>query len=145
MKIDTRKFGEIEIDEKKIMTMPDGLLGFPGFERFVLIEDPKTVPFCWFQSVEGASLALVVINPFVFKPDYSFDLKSVMDARKWKDAKEKELLVYVVVNISENGDAKKITANLMGPLVINPKANEAVQVVMPNSDYSHQHLIIESS
>lgn len=141
----TRKFGEIEIDEQKILLMPEGLPGFPGFERFVLMEDPKSAPFCWFQSVDAPNLALVVMSPFIFKPDYDVDLEAFIASRKWKGIKAKDVLIYVVINISEGEKDKKITANLIGPIVINPKNNEAIQVIMPNSAYSHQHNVLESS
>ncbi|MCK5350563.1 MAG: flagellar assembly protein FliW, partial [Desulfobacula sp.] len=56
-----------------------------------------------------------------------------------------DLLIYVVVNIIGEKENKKITANLMGPLVINSKNNEAVQVVISDPAYSCQYNILESS
>ncbi len=125
--------------------MPEGLPGFPGFERFVLLEDPKTDPFCWFQSIEEPNLALVIMNPLVFKPDYRLSLGQFISGRNWKGVKEDDLLVYVVVNISGEKENKKITANLMGPLVINSKNNEAVQVVISDPVYSYQYNILKPS
>ena len=145
MKINTRKFGEIDIDETKILAMPGGLPGFKGFERFILLKDQKTEPFCWFQSVEEPNLALVIMDPAVFKSDYHVDLKKIINEINWDGAKEENLLIYVVINISGEEENKKITANLMGPLVINLKNNEAVQVVIPDSTYSHQYNILEPS
>lgn len=142
MKINTRKFGEIEIDEAKILSMPDGLPGFPGFERFVLLEDTKTAPFCWYQSIEDPNLALVVMSPFLFMADYQPGLKGLIADRGWTGVREEELITYVVINITENNKKKKITANLVGPLVINPKTNEAVQLVISDSTYSCQHTIL---
>lgn len=144
MKIDTKKFGTIEIDEKKILTMPDGLPGFPGFERFVLLEDSKTAPFCWFQSIEEPFLALILTNPFLFKPDYLLDLADFIETRGWDGLKTEDLLIYVVVNISDDEAVTRITANLMGPLVINPKNNEVIQVVISDTNYSHQYNLLES-
>ena len=144
MKIKTRKFGEIEIDEKKILSMPKGLPGFPGFERFVLIEDSKSAPFCWFQSLEEPNLALIIMSPFLFKPDYEIDLKGFIISRGWKDVEIKDLLIYVVINIFEGEKEKRITANLIGPLIINSKNNEVIQVAVSNSTYSHQHNVLES-
>lgn len=143
MKFNTRKFGEIEVDEKKILIMPEGLPGFPGHKKFALLEDPKTAPFCWYQSMEDANLALVVMSPFIFKPDYEIDLEDFTASRKnWKGVKPKDLLVYVVINVSEEKGEKSITANLVGPIVMNSKNNEAVQVVLANSSYSHQHNVL---
>lgn len=144
MKINTRKFGEIEIDENNILTMPEGLPGFPGYERFVIIDEPKTEPFCWFQSVDEPNLNLVIINPFIFKPDYEPGLQSMIQLRNWTDIKAEELVVFVVVNISGEADEKVITANLLGPLVINPQTREAVQFVISDTLYSMHHNVIES-
>ncbi len=145
MKIKTRKFGEIEIDENKTLSMPEGLPGFSGFERFVLLEDPKTAPFCWLQSLEEPNLALVMMSPFLFKPDYEIDLKGFIASRGWKNVETKDLVVYVVINITKGEGVNKITANLIGPIVINLKNNEAIQVVISNSNYSHRHNVLESS
>lgn len=145
MKINTRKFGEIVIDEQKILIMPEGLPGFPGYDRFILLEDRKTAPFCWLQSLEEPGLTLVVMNPLIFKPDYRLSLEKFINDRGWKGVKEEDLLVYVVVNISGEKENKKITANLMGPLVVNPKNNEAVQVVISDPVYSYQYDILKSS
>jgi len=144
LKIKTRKFGKIEIDENKTLSMPEGLPGFSGFERFVLLEDPKSAPFCWFQSVEEPNLALVIMSPFLFKPDYEIDLKGFIASRGWGNVETKDLLVYVVINISKGEKVNRITANLIGPIIINLKNNEAIQVVISNSTYSHQHNVLES-
>jgi len=143
VKIMTRKFGEIDIDEKKILFMPEGLPGFPGFERFVLLEDPKSAPFCWLQSMEEPNLALVMMSPFIFMPDYEIDLEGFIASRGWKGIEKKDLLVYVVVNISKGEDGRKITSNLIGPIIINSKNNEAIQVIVSNSSYSYQHNVLE--
>ena len=144
MKINTRKFGEIDIEDKKILTMPEGLPGFPGFERFVLFEDPKTAPFCWFQSVESPNLSLIVMNPVVFKPDYKLNLQALISSRDWKDVKPEDLLIFVVINIKEGEQEKRITANLMGPLVINLRNKEVIQMALCDSDYSHQYDVLEA-
>jgi len=144
VEITTRKFGKIEIDEMKIVTMPEGLPGFPDFDRFVLLEDEKIAPFSWLQSVEEPDLALVIMNPLLFKPDYEMNgLEDFIVARGWENTMVSDLLIYVVVNISQGEKEQKITANLMGPLIINSKNNEAVQVVISDSSYSHQHNVLE--
>ncbi len=144
MKIHTRKFGEIDIDDRKILTMPEGLPGFPGFERFALLEDPKTAPFCWYQSIETPDLSLVVMNPFLFMPDYHLDLEPVIAARGWGTIAPENLMIFVVINIKEQEQKKSITANLMGPLVINLENREAIQVAICDSDYSHQHDVLNA-
>lgn len=124
--------------------MPYGLPGFEAFEKFVLLEDPKTEPFCWFQSIDEPNLSLIVMNPFLFKPDYQVDLEELVKTQDWPGVTPKDLLIFVVVNVREEKQGKTITANLMGPLVINPKKNEAVQVVISDTSYSHQHNVLKS-
>ncbi len=143
MKIGTRKFGEIQIDETKILSMPEGLPGFSGFDKFILLEDPKTAPFCWFQSVQEPNLALVIMDPKIFKPDYRIGLDKVIRDLGWKGLAREDALVYVVVNIFGQDEDKQITANLIGPLVINSKNNQAVQVVLSDATYSCQYNILE--
>lgn len=142
MKINTRKFGTIEIDEDKIISMPDGLPGFPGFTQFVLLEDTTSKPFCWFQSVENPELALVVMSPFIFKPDYEIDVEPGDVSKRWNAVKPEDLVIYVVINVGEEAGVKKITANLIGPIIVNSKNNEAIQFVISDSGYSFQHDVL---
>ena len=145
MKIGTRRFGDMHVDAGKILKMPEGLPGFPGFDQFVLIEDKKTAPFCWLQSTQTPDLALVVMDPFLFMPDYQVNVDTLIAEMDWKNINREDLLIYVVVNISGKNETKKITANLMGPLVINPKTNQAVQLIMADSPYSCHHDILAAS
>lgn len=142
LKINTRKFGEIEITEEKIFRMPQGMLGFPGRERYTLLERAETRPFCWLQCVDDPDLAMVVMNPHLFKSDYSAGLKDVIAEMGWEGIKEEELLVFVVINIWEEETVNRITANLIGPIIVNMEKGEAFQKVMTESPYSHQHNVL---
>ena len=141
MKIETSQFGTIQIPEEKIITMPAGMPGFPGRRRFIILEREETRPFCWYQCVDDPGLALVIMNPYLFKPDYSVDLKPALKEMSWEDDGEDSLKLYVVVNASE-GVPEKITANLIGPLVINSRRHEAVQMVIHDCPYSHRYPIL---
>jgi len=141
LKIETAQFGTIQIAEGKIITMPAGMPGFPGRRRFIILEREETRPFCWYQCVDDPGLALVIMNPYFFKPDYSVDLKPALKEMSWENDGEDSLSLYVVVNASE-GMPEKITANLIGPLVINSRRHEAVQMVIHDSPYSHRYPIL---
>jgi len=142
MKVLTRKFGEIEIDEAKTLTVFDGLLGFEEYKRYVLLTDPKTTPFCWLQSIEEPNLSLIVMEPLFFKPDYTLNLDQLMLTLGWEDVDSRDLIVYVVVNLSKEDPEKQITANLLGPILINPKTNEMVQAIISDTDYAHDHIVL---
>ena len=142
MKLKTRRFGEIEIDEKKIISMPvRGMLGFPHQKKFVLLEREETRPFCWYQSVDSPDLAMIVINPYLFRPDYSIDLGPAISEMAWDGTDRESIVVYAVVNISDD-EPPLITANLIGPIVINTKTCESIQMVISDSPYSHQENVL---
>jgi flagellar assembly factor FliW len=143
MEIDTTRFGRITLDEENLIKMPHGMLGFPDIRRFLIIQHRKNSPFLWYQSVDDPALAFVITNPYLFKPDYEIELGDVLEELSWKGDKE-ALELYVVVNIPQ-GSPEKMTANLVGPILINSNNSRAVQLVLGNSSYSHQFPLIQEA
>lgn len=139
LEIDTKKFGRIEIDEGKILTMPDGMLGFEELKRYVLIQDKSLEPFMLYQAVDNPGLAFFVINPFVVLPNYLIDQPEVIKAASWN--KSDALSYLAVVAIPENRP-EKMTVNLMGPLAINNTSRESYQLILENSGYSCKHSLL---
>ncbi|WP_069650366.1 flagellar assembly protein FliW [Caloranaerobacter ferrireducens] len=141
MKLNTKHFGEIEIDEDSIITFSDGLLAFEEQKRFVIINNPdEEIPFKWLQSIDNPNLAFVIINPFLFKKDYEIDIpQSVIDKLDIKE--EKDILVYSIVVVPE--DITKMTANLVGPIIINSKNKLGKQIILEDSRYTTKHLILD--
>ncbi len=142
MKIKTRKFGDIDVADGKIIQMPFGLPGFPGRNRFVLLEREETRPFCWYQCVDDPDLVLAIMNPLLFKPDYKVNLHVALKEMAWHNDSMESMAVYVVVTINEGG-LHRITANLIGPIIINTVKLEAVQLIIYDSPYSHQYPIMK--
>lgn len=142
MKIKTARFGTITIQKEKIITMPFGMLGFPDVKRFVMLQHKENSPFFWYQSVDDPMLAFVIMSPFLFKPDYVVDVENVLMEMSWNEGeKQYNLELYVIVNIPK-GEPDKMTANLIGPILINDEARQAVQMVISNSPYSHKFPLI---
>jgi len=143
MKLNTRHFGEIEINDTEIITFPNGLLAFEDHKRFIIIENPdKEVPFHWLQSIDDGDIAFVVINPFIFKKDYEFDIpQAVTDKLAIKE--EKDVAVYTIVVVPE--DVSKMTANLSGPIIINTIKKLGKQIILDDKRYTTKHLILEES
>lgn len=138
LKLSTGQFGTIVIEAEKIITMRNDLPGFPNRRRFILLEQASTRPFYWFQSIDDPQLALSIINPYLFVKDYNVDLKNVLKEMAWDNDERKHIKIYVVVNAA-NRKPEKITANLIGPLLINILRYEAVQLVLYDSPYSHRY------
>ena len=74
MKAKTRMFGEIDIQEDKIITLESGMIGFPDMQKFTLIFDEEKGSkshIMWLQSMDDPQTAFPVINPVTIKEDYN--------------------------------------------------------------------------
>jgi flagellar assembly factor FliW len=143
LKVDTTRFGAITIDEQKIITMPFGMLGFPDEKRYVIVQHKENSPFFWYQSVDDPALAFVITSPFFFVPDYSVPLDDSINRMSWDQEKMKDTIeLYVVVNIP-NGLPDKMTANLIGPILVNTETFQALQMVVTDSPYSHRFPLLK--
>lgn len=140
MKYNT-SFGEIEIDEQKILDFPEGLLGFQDEKQFLIInnEDEEN-PFQWLQSLRQADLAFVIINPFLIYPDYDIKIsKTVINRLGIED--EKDVAIYSIVVVPEK--MEDMTANLLGPIVININKRIGKQIILDDNRYSTKHYIFQ--
>lgn len=132
MKIQTIRFGEIEIGEDKLLTFVDGLPPFEDCKRFVLITDQDFDPFMWLQSVEDPALAFAVINPFLLFSDYVPTITDEFIA-SIGDPQDEDIMVLTMCVIPKEVSA--MTTNLVAPLYINTKTNQGRQIIMESSPY----------
>ena len=138
MKIKTTRFGTIDIEEEKIIKMPSGMLGFPDKKKFIILQHQENSPFFWYQSVDDPGLAFVITDPFLFIPDYKVDLEVTLKEMSWNgDGNGRNLNLFIVVNIPR-GMAHKMTGNFIGPILVNEKVYQAVQIVLSDSPYTHR-------
>jgi flagellar assembly factor FliW len=140
VKIQTSRFGEIRVDEKSVLSMPGGLIGFPKQESYVLIRHSQDSPFYWLQSVDDPDLAFVIVDPLIFRPDYKVPFTSGLLGLMKAESPD-ELGIFVIVTIPQ-GRPEKMTANLLGPVVINTEKRLARQLVLDEKNYSHRHPIM---
>jgi flagellar assembly factor FliW len=138
MIVHTSRFGAVEVDEDRVITFARGILGFPKYGRYALIQPEPDATFFWLQSVEAADLAFVVTDPLLFVPDYQVPLRE--ETRQDLGlADRSEASVLVIVN--KVGDV--LTANLQGPLVIHATTRAAAQVVISEKKYQTRHPILQ--
>lgn len=141
MKLATSRFGIIDIEEEQVIFMPSGMVGFPEEKRFVLLGHEEGSPFFWFQSVDNDSLAFVLTDPLLFRPDYEIDVSPEDTEALELNRTSEGIRTLVVVNIRISNGVSQISANLLGPIVINALRRLAKQVVLYGSPYSHCHPI----
>ena len=138
--IATKNFGDIAVREDQIITFSPGLLGFSEFHRYVLIEHGHESPFLWLQCVDKPDLAFVVIDPLYVLPDYKVSL--INGIQKELGVKNLQDLKVLVILTIPPGRPQDMTANLMGPLLINLTNRRGKQLVIENSPYSHKHRVL---
>lgn len=138
MKIQTKYFGKVEVDENQILEFNQGLPGFKDYQKFVLLPLEEAPVYQVLQSMEEAGLAFIVLNPYVFFKDYAFDIDgSTKQELGLEDANDVEL--YSVMTIHD--PFKESTLNLQAPIVINKKTNHAKQLILIDTEYHTKHSI----
>ncbi|MBQ6975048.1 MAG: flagellar assembly protein FliW [Selenomonadaceae bacterium] len=136
-KINTDRFGEVEIDEKRIIHFKDGIPAFEEEHEFVIFPYDEESPYYFMQSLNKPELAFLVTIPEIFFPDYSAEIDDeTVEELKITDAEK--ILVYVLITIP-NGSVRYMTANLLAPVVINLENMQAKQIVMEKSNYTTKH------
>jgi len=138
VKVTTKAFGLIDVEEHQRVTFPQGLFGFESFKDYVLL-DAEQEPFFWLQSMDEENVAFVLINPFIFRTDYEMNIDNeellpigISDPGK--------AVIFSIVTIPPDGGA--MTANLQGPLIINRDNHLGVQAILTDSRWKTKHDII---
>jgi flagellar assembly factor FliW len=138
MIVDTSRFGPVEIDDTRVITFSKGLLGFPKFQRYVLIQPADDSYFFWLQSVDAPELAFVVTDPSLFVPDYTVQIKAEQ-MRELGITSLEQAQVFVIVNKRGN----VLTGNLQGPLVIHTENKTAEQLVLADRRFDTRVPLLE--
>jgi flagellar assembly factor FliW len=116
--------------------LPMGMLGFEQMKNYLLIANPEEDPFRWLQVKDNASLAFIVIDPFLVVPDYHPDIPQPdIDFLGISSSEDVALLNIVTLH-----GANRATINLKGPVVVNRQTGVGKQVILANaSEFSVQH------
>ena len=139
MKLKTRPYGEVEVQDTQKIHFPEGLIGFEGVRDFYML-DSKEGPFYWLQAEKEPDIAFLLIDPRVFMQDYELRV-SESELQPLGLEKDDDLLDFAIVTVPE--DPAKISANLMGPVVINRRTRVARQVISQNDTYGVKHYMLE--
>ena len=135
MNVKTRHFGEVDIDESKVITLDNGLFGFENYKKYVLLYDSSSdeIPSIqWLQSVDEELLALPVMIPTTIVPDYNpiVDDEYLGNLGEWNEDS-----ISILVTVTVPADIKEMSINLKAPIVINTTTMKCSQVVAENPDY----------
>jgi len=141
---DTKNFGRVEFEPQDTIEFPRGLPGFDDRRRFLAIRQERTAPLVFLQSLEDPDLCFTTAPVLSVDPEFRLklseeDLDVVGLASVRKPRLGKEVWALAVIAVRETGP----TANLLAPVVINLRSLRAVQAVMQETTYSHQHALAQ--
>jgi flagellar assembly factor FliW len=132
MKIESSRFGAIEVRDEDVIILPQGLIGLGG-TKFALIAQSEGSPFLWLHSVEDGGLALPVTNPWLFFSDYEMKL-SDEDVEQLELDGPEQVDIFCVVRAAE--ELVDFTINLLSPIAVNGKKRIGKQVINEAGGYN---------
>lgn len=135
MELETAQFGVVDVKEEQIFNFPKGIPGFEEYTQFAVIDLPEG-PFSYLQSVQESQIALLITDPFIFFPDYEFELSEHV-------TEELELGSSLMIRciLTLNKEISQSTINLLAPVVFNMENRMAKQVILQSTEYRSRHLL----
>jgi flagellar assembly factor FliW len=128
MKLLTRDLGELEIDERDIVTFAGPIFGFEKYRRFVfLYQEDLSEHFIWLQSVEEPELCFILVQPDLITDQYRPELPP--EAKELLG--EGDYMCWLIASLRE--PFTDSTVNLRSPIVVNPELHQAAQFVLDGS------------
>lgn len=140
----TKFFGEVELDDNKILEFPNGIIGFEEYKHYAILYDTDKedeTGISWLQSLDEPSLALPVVDPFAIISEYAPRIEDEL-LKPLNHATDEDLIVLLVLTVPS--DMTKVTANMKAPIIINAKERKGVQLVVDNADYPVKFNVYES-
>ena len=142
MKASTRLFGEIDIEDNKIIKLKEGIIGYPDLHNFTLIYDEEKEgqgKIKWLQSMDDPAFALPVINPLEIKPDY----QPVVNEEGLESLGNMPAeSTFILVTITVPKEIEKMSVNLKAPFIINMENLIGVQLIIED-DYPVKYMIYD--
>ncbi len=142
MQVMTNRFDveeTVEVAENQIYEFALGLAGFEDHHRFALISEEDS-PIEWLQSLDDAQVSFSLLEPFLFYPEYGFELSDA-DAQALGLRGPEEALVRCVLTVRETPE--ETTANLMAPIVLNQRGCVGRQVLLQGTDMPLRYPVFE--
>ncbi|MCP4572064.1 MAG: flagellar assembly protein FliW [bacterium] len=128
----TVRFGDLDYRDDDVITLPEGLLGMPTLQRWLMLEMGENVPMKWFQSLDRADFGFPVCQPGFFHDEYAVDVPTGLQERLGAEAPE-DLITLIITTVHPGGE--RVTGNLLAPMVIAAESRRGAQVVQESDGY----------
>jgi flagellar assembly factor FliW len=131
MKIQTSRFGILDVADESLLIFPSGLVGFPAFRRFVVLDVAKDSDYQWLQSVDEPSLAVVIVDVHLLQPEFRLDVPD--EGLAELDMTQTDPILVMAVVTIPSGKPDQATANLRAPLIVNLRTRKGKQMILHES------------
>lgn len=140
----TKFFGEVELDDDKILEFPNGIIGFEQYKHYAIMYDEdkdSETRISWLQSLDEPMLALPIIEPLAVVPEYAPMIEDEL-LKPLGNPADEELLFFLVLTVPS--DMTKVTANMKAPIIIHAEERKGIQLIVENADYPVKFNVYES-
>ena len=140
----TKFFGEVELDDDKVIEFPNGIIGFEDYKRYAIMFDEdkdSEVRISWLQSLDEPLLALPIIEPLAVVSEYAPMIEDEL-LKPLGNPADEDLLLFLALTVPS--DMTKITANMKAPFIINTVERKGAQLIVDNADYPVKFNVYES-
>jgi flagellar assembly factor FliW len=131
MKIESNRFGVVEVPEDRVLQLVRPVIGFPELDRFAVIEDPGSAPVLWLQAVGERQVLFPVIDAAWVPASTGVDLTDEEAAALGLERAEDARLLFI---LTLDPNPRDITINLRAPIVWNTRRAMGMQVVLPDPE-----------
>jgi flagellar assembly factor FliW len=132
MQLNNTRFGQIEVDDTRVITLNGGLIGFPEETRFVLLKPENDRSIAWLQSLSTPELAVPVVDGSAITNGYAANNVKELAKQAAINADTMSLLVIVAARAQE----PRLVANMMAPIVLDSQSRTGAQVVLDSKEMS---------
>jgi flagellar assembly factor FliW len=136
--LESRRFGRLEVWPDKIISFPTGVIGFEDYHEYVLVQPAGLEPLSFLVAYENPEVAFPVLPAELCQAGYAPEIPpAVLEGLGLGPTGPFELLAICTTA----PDTGTLHANLRGPVIVNPAARIAGQVVLHDNAYSLRHLL----
>jgi flagellar assembly factor FliW len=128
IQVHSGRFGDFEVSPDRVLHFPQGLIGFPGVRRFVILDHRPGSPFKWMLCLEQPDLAFAVVEPGKLVPEYRAPLDL---AARTLGTDPADVALFVIVTIPS--DPMAMTVNLMAPVIVDVRTRTSRQLVLEDA------------
>lgn len=143
MRIMTKHFGEIDLDESKVIYFASGILGFENYKKYTILydnEEGERPDISWLQSIDEPSMAIPIMSPFLVMEEYNPEVEDEL-LKPLGDMNTDNIIVLVSVTVPS--DITNLSANMKAPFIINAETKKGIQIIVDKGNYEVKYHFYE--